>query len=73
MTVGDLAEAGIPRLFGAGHTYGALTKPKTATNDLPTYVSKVALSVLRIVQPKTAGHIYGALTKPETVSSSGAV
>ena len=73
MTVGDLAEAGIPRLFGAGHIYGALTKPKTATNDLPTYVSKVALSVLRIVQPKTAGHIYGALTKPETVSSSGAV
>ena len=53
MTVGDLVEAGMPRLFGAGHT-----KPKTATNDLPTYVSKVALSILCIVQPKIAGHIY---------------
>ena len=61
MTVGDLAEAGIPRLFGAGHVYGALTKPKTATNDLPTYVSKVALSVLWIVQQKIAGHVYTGL------------
>ena len=61
MTVGDLAEAGIPRLFGAGHTYGALTKPKTATNDLPTYVSKVALSILWIVQQKIAGHVYTGL------------